>query len=139
MNTRTISGRISTVCIALMSMTILLGIVSIVNIGRINSIVHSVGVENLMGQKKALLLAVGDAAQLWTLGILAFAVISGALFAFFIVRGVNHVLTQAVSELSMGAEQLSSASGQVSASSQSLAQGASEQAASLEETSASSE
>ena len=59
--------------------------------------------------------------------------------AFFIVRGINKVLTQAVTELSEGAEQVASASGQVSSSSQSLAQGASEQAASLEETSASSE
>jgi methyl-accepting chemotaxis protein len=59
--------------------------------------------------------------------------------AFFIVRSINKTLTQAVAELSEGAEQVSSASGQVSGSSQSLAQGASEQAASLEETSASSE
>src|SRR5450432_2805396 len=62
----------------------------------------------------------------------------GVTIMFFVVRGINKVLTQAVTELSEGAEQVSSASGQVSGSSQSLAQGASEQAASLEETSASS-
>jgi len=70
--------------------------------------------------------------------ILAVSVVSGGLLAFFIVRGVNKVLSEAVTELSEGARQITSASGQVSGSSQSLAQGASEQAASLEETSASS-
>jgi ABC-type transporter Mla subunit MlaD len=78
----------------------------------------------------------------------AIATVSGASLAgflfgvtimFFVVRGINRVLTHAVTELSGGADQVSSASGQVSSSSQSLAQGASEQAASLEETSASSE
>jgi methyl-accepting chemotaxis protein len=78
-------------------------------------------------------------ARFWTLMILVCSIISGGLLAFFIVRGINRVLTHAVTELGEGAEQVSSASGQVSSSSQSLAQGASEQAASLEETSASSE
>jgi methyl-accepting chemotaxis protein/methyl-accepting chemotaxis protein-1 (serine sensor receptor) len=81
----------------------------------------------------------GNSARLWALIILGFSLVSGGLLAFFIVRGINKVLTQAVTELSEGAEQVASASGQVSGSSQSLAQGASEQAASLEETSASSE
>jgi methyl-accepting chemotaxis protein len=81
----------------------------------------------------------GASARFWAVTILLFSVVSGGLLAFFIVRGINQVLTQAVTELSEGAEQVSSASGQVSGSSQSLAQGASEQAASLEETSASSE
>jgi len=81
----------------------------------------------------------GESARFWTFFILAFSVLSGGLLAFFIVRGINQVLTRAVRDLSEGAEQVSSAAGQVSGSSQSLAQGASEQAASLEETSASSE
>jgi len=81
----------------------------------------------------------GESAMFWSMAILAFSVVFGGSLAFFIVRGINKVLTQAVTELSEGAEQVSSASGQVSGSSQSLAQGASEQAASLEETSASSE
>jgi methyl-accepting chemotaxis protein len=81
----------------------------------------------------------GVSARFWALTILAFSIISGGLLAFFIVRGINEALTQAVTELSEGAAQVASASGQVSSSSQSLAQGASEQAASLEETSASSE
>jgi len=80
----------------------------------------------------------GASARFWSLAILLFSIVSGGLLAFLIVRGINKVLTQAVTELSEGAEQVSSASGQVSGSSQSLAQGASEQAASLEETSASS-
>jgi methyl-accepting chemotaxis protein len=84
--------------------------------------------------------AVADArsATFWTMSILCISVVSGGLLAFFIVRGVNKVLSEAVTELSEGARQITSASGQVSGSSQSLAQGASEQAASLEETSASS-
>jgi methyl-accepting chemotaxis protein/methyl-accepting chemotaxis protein-1 (serine sensor receptor) len=71
--------------------------------------------------------------------ILVVSIASGGLLAFFITRGINQALTQAVTELKEGAGQVSSASNQVSGSSQSLAQGASEQAASLEETSASSE
>jgi methyl-accepting chemotaxis protein/methyl-accepting chemotaxis protein-1 (serine sensor receptor) len=81
----------------------------------------------------------GSSARLWGIVILLGSVATGGLLAFFVVRGINGVLTQAINELSEGAEQVSSASGQVSGSSQSLAQGASEQAASLEETSASSE
>jgi methyl-accepting chemotaxis protein len=78
-------------------------------------------------------------ANFWAVLILAVSVLSGGLLAYFVVRGINRVLTQAVSELSEGAEQVASASGQIFNSSQSLAQGASKQAASLEETSASSE
>ena len=77
--------------------------------------------------------------HLWTWAILLFAVVSGSLLAFLVVRGVNRVLVQSVAELSEGAEQTASAALQVSSSSQSLAQGSAEQAASLEETSASSE
>ena len=71
--------------------------------------------------------------------IAALAIGLGGGLMFFVVRGINLVLRQAVSDLSGGAEQVASAAAQVSASSQSLAQGSSEQAASLEETSASSE
>jgi methyl-accepting chemotaxis protein len=81
----------------------------------------------------------GENARTWSMLILALSVTCGGFLAFFIVRGINKAMTQAVTELSDGADQVSSAAGQVSSSSQSLAQGASEQAASLEETSASSE
>jgi methyl-accepting chemotaxis protein len=81
----------------------------------------------------------GENARTWSMLILALSVTCGGALAFFIVRGINKAMTQAVTELSDGADQVSSAAGQVSSSSQSLAQGASEQAASLEETSASSE
>ena len=67
------------------------------------------------------------------------AVVLGAAFAFFIVFGVNRVLTRVAESLSDGSNQVSSAASQVSGSSQSLAEGASEQAASLEETSSSLE
>ncbi len=81
----------------------------------------------------------GSNARLWTLLILLFSILSGGMLAYFLVRSINKVLSQAVSELSEGAGQIASAASQVSASSQSLAQGSSEQAASLEETSSSSE
>ena len=81
----------------------------------------------------------GAAGRLWTWAILLVAVASGAALALIVVRGVDRVLVQSVSELQEGAEQVASAASQVSSSSQSLAQGSSEQAASLEETSASSE
>ena len=80
-----------------------------------------------------------DSARLWSMLILAITAVFGSLLGLFVVRGINHSLTQAVTELSEGAEQVATASSQVASSSQSLAQGASEQAASLQETSASSE
>jgi methyl-accepting chemotaxis protein len=85
------------------------------------------------------ILATGQSTNFWSMSILAFSLVSGGLLGYFIVRGINKDLSQAVTELSEGAGQVASAAGQVSSSSQSLAQGASEQAASLEETSASSE
>ena len=63
----------------------------------------------------------------------------GGALAFFIVRGVNASLRQAITELMASSSQVSSAASQIATSSQGLARGASEQAASLEETSASSE
>lgn len=81
----------------------------------------------------------GASARFWALSFLVFSVISGLALSYFIIRGINQALNEAVGELREGAEQVSSASGQVSGSSQSLAQGASQQAASLEETAASSE
>jgi methyl-accepting chemotaxis protein len=71
--------------------------------------------------------------------VLLIAAVGGSLLAYFIVRGINRVLKQAVTELSQTASQVAGASDQVAMSSQSLARGASEQAASLEETSASAE
>ncbi len=81
----------------------------------------------------------GESARFWAILILVLAVGLGTALVVFIVRGINTVLTRAVTELSEGAEQVSSAAGQVSGSSQSLAQGASEQAAALQQTSASGE
>ncbi|MBB5061248.1 methyl-accepting chemotaxis protein/methyl-accepting chemotaxis protein-1 (serine sensor receptor) [Granulicella aggregans] len=77
--------------------------------------------------------------SVWLVGILVLIALGIGAMVIYIVRGINSALSQAVVELSEGAEQIASASSQVSSSSQSLAQGASEQAASLEETSASSE
>jgi methyl-accepting chemotaxis protein/methyl-accepting chemotaxis protein-1 (serine sensor receptor) len=68
--------------------------------------------------------------------VLAIAALSGIGLTFFMMRGVNRVLTQAVEELSEGAVQMASAAGQVASSSQGLAQGSSQQAATLEQTSA---
>jgi methyl-accepting chemotaxis protein len=73
----------------------------------------------------------------WLVLLLSISLGSGALF--LVVRNLNRVLRQTVTELSEGAGQVTSAAAQVASSSQSLAQGSSEQAASLEETSASSE
>jgi methyl-accepting chemotaxis protein len=71
--------------------------------------------------------------------VTAVAITIGILIGFFIIRGVNRILTGITEQLSTGADQTAAAAGQVSTSSQSLAEGASEQAASLEETSASLE
>ncbi|MBB5057250.1 hypothetical protein HDF16_001935 [Granulicella aggregans] len=79
------------------------------------------------------------ASSVWLIGIMVLFSLGIGATVIYIVRGINLALSQAVVELSEGAEQIAAASSQVSSSSQSLAQGASEQAASLEETSASSE
>jgi methyl-accepting chemotaxis protein len=70
---------------------------------------------------------------------LSAAVVLAVGVAFFIIRGVNRVITEITVTLSASSDQTAAAAGQVSASSQSLAEGASEQAASLEETSSSLE
>ena len=63
----------------------------------------------------------------------------GSGLGWFIVRGINKVLSAAVGEMTSGTQQVASASNQVATSAQALSQGATEQAASLEETSASME
>ena len=63
----------------------------------------------------------------------------GSGLGWFIVRGINRVLSAAVGEMTSGTQQVASASNQVATSAQALSQGATEQAASLEETSASME
>jgi methyl-accepting chemotaxis protein/methyl-accepting chemotaxis protein-1 (serine sensor receptor) len=55
----------------------------------------------------------------------------GTLAAFFIIRGINHMLRETVHSLDL-------ASGQIASASEVLAQGASEQAATIEETSSAS-
>jgi methyl-accepting chemotaxis protein/methyl-accepting chemotaxis protein-1 (serine sensor receptor) len=77
--------------------------------------------------------------SVWLIGIMVLLSLGIGGMVLYVVQGINSGLSQAVVELSEGADQIASASSQVSSSSQSLAQGASEQAASLEETSASSE
>lgn len=70
---------------------------------------------------------------------LLIAAVTGTGLAYFISRGVNKPLTQAIKRLSDGAKETNAAASQVSSASQILAEGASEQAASLEETSSSME
>lgn len=53
--------------------------------------------------------------------------------AFFMVRQIMNMITNAINDVNEGAEQVASASGQISDSSQQLAEGAQEQAASVEE------
>ncbi|MBL8174408.1 MAG: MCP four helix bundle domain-containing protein [Bryobacterales bacterium] len=88
-------------------------------------------------EKTAAMLQAVVRADLWTWILLPGILLSGSLIAFFLTRSVNKGLTQAIVELSEGANQVASAAAEVSASSQILAQGASGQAASIEETSAS--
>ncbi|MBW8886307.1 MAG: MCP four helix bundle domain-containing protein [Fibrobacteres bacterium] len=71
-------------------------------------------------------------------GLLA-ALSVGAAIGIFLSRSISSALSQVITTLSSGSEQVASASNQVSQSSQQMAEGASEQASSLEETSASLE
>lgn len=68
-----------------------------------------------------------------------FAVLIALGLGLLITRNINTNLTQVISGLNDGANQVASAAGQVSSASISLAEGASEQAASIEETSSSLE
>lgn len=78
--------------------------------------------------------------SIWLLSVLgAVAMCFGVGISWYMVRALGREIGQIVTDLSVGAEQISAAASQVSSSSQSLAQGASEQAASIEETSASGE
>jgi len=83
-----------------------------------------------------------DAASQTKTAVMFFGIIAGIagiLLAFFIARGIVHVMKSIIDALSRGSEQVSSSSAQVSSASQQLAEGATEQASSLEETSASLE
>jgi methyl-accepting chemotaxis protein/methyl-accepting chemotaxis protein-1 (serine sensor receptor) len=80
----------------------------------------------------------GKSAASWSWTLLLLSIAAGVAVAYWVTRGINATMRQAVHALSRGAEQVAGAAGQVAAASQSLAQGTSEQAASLEETSATS-
>jgi methyl-accepting chemotaxis protein len=80
-----------------------------------------------------------NTAVTWMITIGIIAVITGAVLAFFIARGVIRALKRVIDNLTEGSEQVAAASNQVSAASQSLAEGSTEQAAGLEETSSSLE
>jgi len=82
---------------------------------------------------------IGSRTTSMTWVVLLVSIIVGSAGLFWVVRGINSVLSRVATELAEGSGQINSAASQVAASSQSLAQGASEQAASLEETSASTE
>jgi len=76
-----------------------------------------------------------------TLGWIALALgavvmVSGALLAFYLGRGISSTLKQASTSINEGAVQVAGSAGEVFSSSQSLAEGASRQAAAVEETSA---
>src|ERR1017187_8757985 len=62
----------------------------------------------------------GVSTRVWALALLGFSVVSGGLLAFFLVRGINKALKQAVHELSEGAEQVARAASQASASSEEI-------------------
>ncbi len=73
------------------------------------------------------------------LGVLGVLVLCAAGVSVVMVRALNRVLGEAVSELVAGNARLIASSAHVSGSAQSLSEGATEQAASIEETSASME
>jgi methyl-accepting chemotaxis protein len=74
----------------------------------------------------------------WATALLLGLACAVGVVLFFIIRQINTLLRETVSELSESTVQIAAAAGQVSASSQSLAQGSSEQAATIEETSSAS-
>lgn len=89
--------------------------------------------KNIMTDQAMLSAAKGTQRNVTT--VAGIAIIVGALFAFFIAKGIVAVLSRISMQMEEGADQVASASNQVSSASQSLAEGASQQAASIEETS----
>lgn len=110
------------------------------NLEQVQSLLHQVIVttnENVMTDEEMLHAASTTKSGVSLLSL--FAIIVGAVLAFFIARSIIKALDKIIVALSEGGEQVSSAAGQVSNASQELAEGASEQAASIEETSSSLE
>ena len=110
------------------------------NLEQVQSILHDIVVttnENIMTDEEMLHAASATKSGVSMLSL--FAIIVGAVLAFFIARSIIKALDKIIVALSEGGEQVSSAAGQVSNASQELAEGASEQAASIEETSSSLE
>jgi methyl-accepting chemotaxis protein len=80
-----------------------------------------------------------NTAKLLSIAFGVFAILAGVALSWRMVTTLNQQLSQAVSELTEGSDQVSSAATEVSSSSQALARDTSEQAAMIEETSASAE
>lgn len=74
----------------------------------------------------------------WMASLVLLLAVGVGTVAVFMVRKINQMLRQSVTELDEASVQIASAASQVASSSQNLAQGSSEQAATIEETSASS-
>jgi len=83
--------------------------------------------------------ASNNRAILVTIIVAIVSILSGAVLAYFITKGINASLQKIINELRTGSEQVTSASGQLASSSQSMSEGATEQASSLEEISSSLE
>ncbi len=81
---------------------------------------------------------VQSSTRLIVAGVL-FALVSGGLLSWWIIRQTSRALRGIATQLASGSAQVASAATQVSSSAQTLASGSSEQAASIEETSASLE
>ncbi len=107
------------------------------NVQELLNAIRNTTKKSVMTDQAMLSAAMGTRRNVIIFGILA--VMVGVLFAFFITRGINMVLSRISGQMGSGAEQVASSAGQLSSSSQQLAEGASEQAASLEETSSSLE
>ncbi len=110
------------------------------NLEQVQSILHEIVItanENVMTDEDMLSAASTTKAGVSMLSL--FAILTGAVLAFFIARSIINALNKIIESLSQGGEQVSAAAGQVSSASQELAEGASEQAASIEETSSSLE
>lgn len=108
---------------------------------KIEPLVDKIHEESMQTSKRDKLSISKKAQSLATTAIsVAFAILLiTSLIAFFLTRSISKPIAKIITDLSVGAEQVSAASGQVSSSSQGLAEGASEQAAAIEETSATME
>lgn len=104
-------------------------------ISKARDMVFQIAEDNEKGMERAKITSDENYASVrnMNIGVSITGIVIALLIAFFMVRQMMNMITNAITGVNEGAEQVASASTQISDSSQQLAEGAQEQAASVEE------